>query len=38
MTDFEDADVFVDDRGLAGDAGDDVSDVCDRFIFFGGGC
>ena len=38
VTDFEDADVFVNDRGLPGEVDDVVSDVCDRFIFFAGGC
>jgi hypothetical protein len=38
VTDLEDVDVLVDDRGLASVVCDAVSDVCDRFIFFVGGC
>ncbi len=38
VTDLEDVDVLVDDRGLALVVCDAVSDVCDRFIFFVGGC
>jgi len=38
VTDLEAVDVLVSDRGLAGVVCDAVSDVCDRFIFFVGGC
>lgn len=34
FTDDED----IDERCFGGDVGDDRFEVCDRFIFFGGGC
>ena len=38
MTDFPEERVVDDARGLGGEVGDVVSEVCDRFTFFVGGC
>lgn len=38
MTDLPEERIVDDDPGLGGEVGDDVSEACDRFTFFVGGC